>query len=129
MTGSSSRFEVIVAPAPELAAIFSKRLTEIRLENAWTLAVPGGSVAEVFFPVLAAAELDWQRLHLFWGDERAVPPGHSDSNYRIAAERLLGRAPLDARNVHRMRADGVEHRDALSAYMFPQVTRTYDAVV
>jgi len=44
-------------------------------------------------------------VHVFWGDERCVPPGHPDSNYRVAREALLDRVPLPAGNVHRIRCE------------------------
>jgi 6-phosphogluconolactonase len=101
-----SPFEVVVDRPERLASLFSSRLKDAQRKEPWTLAVPGGSVAEQFFPALASAHLDWRRLHLFWCDERAVPPDHPDSNYRIAAERLLSSVPIAAANVHRMKAEG-----------------------
>lgn len=109
-------FEVVVAPPPELATIFCDRLPSSRRVSPLTLAVPGGSVAEQFFPALTAAALDWAFVHLFWCDERAVPPDHPDSNYRIAAEQLLGRAPIPERNVHRMKAESGDLERAAVEY-------------
>ncbi|HKB08730.1 MAG TPA: 6-phosphogluconolactonase [Candidatus Polarisedimenticolia bacterium] len=54
----------------------------------------------------------WESLHVFWGDERHVPPDHADSNFRMARETLLSKAPLPAGNVHRIPA---ENPDAASA--------------
>ena len=108
-----SSFEVIVGTPPQLAEIFCNRLA---LVQPVTLAVPGGSVAERFFPALAMAELDWKKLHLFWCDERAVPPDHPDSNYRVAAELLLNRAPIDPANVHRMKGEMADLDRAAAEY-------------
>jgi 6-phosphogluconolactonase len=47
----------------------------------------------------------WERVHLYWGDERCVPPGHPRSNYGAAARTLLARAPVPAANVHRIRGE------------------------
>lgn len=44
-------------------------------------------------------------MHLFWGDERCVPPDDPESNYRMARETLLGRVPIPAGNVHRWPAE------------------------
>lgn len=107
---------MIVDRPERLAAVFSQRLQAAQRETPWTLAVPGGSVAETFFPVLATAAIDWRHLHLFWCDERAVPPDHPDSNYRIAAERLLNRAPIDMRHVHRMRGEAPDLARAAADY-------------
>lgn len=112
----SSPFEVIVDRPERLARIFGKRLRDAEHGRPWTLAVPGGSAAERFFPVLAAADLEWSRLHLFWCDERAVPPDHPDSNYRVAAERLLPHAPIPAANVHRMRGEASDLGGAAAEY-------------
>jgi 6-phosphogluconolactonase len=49
------------------------------------------------------AELDWSKVHVFFGDERTVPPEHEDSNYRMAYEALLSRVPVGS--VHRMRGE------------------------
>jgi len=57
----------------------------------------------------------WERVHVFWGDERAVPPDHPGSNYRQAREALLDHVPLPPGNVHRMRGE-LEPGDAARAY-------------
>jgi 6-phosphogluconolactonase len=49
--------------------------------------------------------VDWPRVHLFWGDERAVPPDHPDSNYGAARRELLLKVPIPPNNVHRMEAE------------------------
>ena len=46
--------------------------------------------------------MDWQRVHIFWGDERCVPPYHIDSNYRMVRQMLLEHVPLPDSNVHRI---------------------------
>ena len=108
-------FEVIVDRSDKLARVFASRLKDAQRAGASTLAVPGGSVAEQFFPVLASADLDWRRLHLFWCDERAVPADHPDSNYRIAAEWRLS-AAMPAANVHRMKGEEDDLDRAARAY-------------
>ncbi|HEX2093087.1 MAG TPA: 6-phosphogluconolactonase, partial [Longimicrobiaceae bacterium] len=47
----------------------------------------------------------WDRVRLFWGDERCVPPGHPRSNFRMAREVLLDRVPVPEGNVHRIRGE------------------------
>ena len=56
----------------------------IAARGQFTCALPGGSVAEACFPALAGAGVDWSRTHVFWGDERAVPPKDPQSNYGLA---------------------------------------------
>ncbi len=66
----------------------------------------GGSTPKAAYGILArdyAETVDWGRVHAFFGDERTVPPGHEDSNYRMAREALLDRVPVGG--VHRMRGE------------------------
>jgi 6-phosphogluconolactonase len=46
--------------------------------------------------------VDWSRVHLFWGDERCVPPDHPESNFRMVREALLAKIQIPVGNVHRM---------------------------
>src|SRR5262245_8165694 len=57
----------------------------------FSCALPGGSVAEALFPVFAGLALPWERVHIFFGDERAVPPTDPDSNYGLARRLWLDR--------------------------------------
>jgi 6-phosphogluconolactonase len=103
------RVEVIVESPGELALVFARRLIEAiaraRAEaRRLSVALPGGSVAEVFFPVLAEQPIDWDAVELFWGDERGVPSSHVDSNYRLANDRLLNRIRIAQAQVHAMSA-------------------------
>jgi 6-phosphogluconolactonase len=67
-----------------------------------TLAISGGSTPELLFRCLAASDQRWARVHVFWVDERCVPPSEPRSNYRMAEERLLIPARIPMRNVHRI---------------------------
>jgi 6-phosphogluconolactonase len=49
-----------------------------------------------------AERIRWDRVHLFWGDERCVPPDHLDSNYRMVQDSLLSAIQIPAENVHPM---------------------------
>ena len=76
--------------------------------GAFHVALSGGSTPKKLFEVLAArgrAALPWERVHLWWGDERCVPPDHPDSNYRMTRNALLDRLPIPAENVHRVRGE------------------------
>src|SRR6185295_15963727 len=61
-------------------------------------------------------QIDWPRVHLFWGDERAVPPDHPDSNYGMVRRELLLRVPIPPANVHRMEAETVPIGRGAHAY-------------
>ena len=56
---------------------------------------------------LAGADLDWGGWHVWWSDERLVPPDHPDSNERMAREALLDRVPVPAAHIHPLRSTDV----------------------
>src|SRR5262245_20278308 len=74
----------------------------------FSVALPGGSVAENTFSALSSLELDWHRLHFFWADERAVDPADPESNYGAAQRTWLEPARIPAHAIHRMKADSVD---------------------
>jgi 6-phosphogluconolactonase len=59
--------------------------------------------------------IDWNRVHLFFGDERCVPPEHEESNFRMAKEALIDSIEIPEANVHRMRGEA-NPEEAASAY-------------
>jgi 6-phosphogluconolactonase len=72
----------------------------------FTLALAGGSTPRRLYELLSSCYRDqvpWQKVHLFWGDERLVPPDHPESNYRMAREKLLRWLLLPEENVHPVR--------------------------
>lgn len=101
--------EIVVAPVAELAARFAndvrREVADTNAERAYTLAVPGGGMVEAVFPVLARAPIDWSRVHVFWVDERAVPPSSPESNYALAERLWLLPAGVPGDVVHRMEAE------------------------
>lgn len=74
------------------------------------VALAGGSTPKRVYELLSEKPLrervSWGDVHVFFGDERAVPPDHAESNYRMASETLLSRVPLRAEHVHRIRGEG-----------------------
>lgn len=72
----------------------------------FSVALSGGSTPRALYERLAAVEMaeriPWRKVHLFWGDERCVPPDHPESNYGLAAAALLSRVPLPTENIHRI---------------------------
>lgn len=86
------------------------RMAQATLEvnETFSIALAGGSTPRPVYEMLAteyAAMLDWERIHLFWGDERCVPQDDEQSNYRMVHEALIARVPIPASNVHRMRGE------------------------
>lgn len=81
-----------------------------------TFAVSGGTTPALYFDALAAAKFKWDRVHLFFVDERAVPPDHPDSNYRLAEEHLIRKVRMVSRQVHRIHGE-MEPHEAAQAYV------------
>src|SRR5437773_9125811 len=77
-----------------------------------TMAVSGGSTPKLMFQELAKARYRWDRVHLFWVDERAVPASDPESNYKLALEWLIGPAHIPPRNVHRIEGSIAPERAA-----------------
>lgn len=85
-------------------------------QGAFTIAIPGGSVARQCFPRLATLALDWSRIDFFWADERAVPPESPESNYALARELWLEPAGIPGGRVHRMTGEAADLAHAAGAY-------------
>jgi 6-phosphogluconolactonase len=81
----------------------------IDARGAFAIALSGGSTPRELHLRLCSppllSQLDWPRVHVFFGDERCVPPEDPRSNYRMADETLLSRVPIPAAQVHRMRGE------------------------
>lgn len=90
-------------------------LQELSERQEATLALSGGSSPKPLFSFLADQPIPWDRVHVFWVDERCVPPTHQDSNYRMANELLLTPAKVPARCVHRI-AGEMEPEAAAAQY-------------
>ncbi len=78
-------------------------------QGKFTIALSGGSTPRRLYQVLAspphAEGIAWDRWHIFWSDERCVPPDHQDSNYRMARQALLDHVPIPPAQVYRMRGE------------------------
>src|SRR6187549_2456025 len=80
------------------------------------LALPGGSAAAAFLPELTRQPLEWDKVQLFWGDERAVPPDDPESNFGLARRLLIDPLALPPGNVRRMQADTFPLGEAAARY-------------
>lgn len=67
-----------------------------------TLAISGGTTPRLLYADLANAPFHWSNVHVFWVDERCVPPTDPQSNYRLAAEVWFRPANFPATNIHRI---------------------------
>lgn len=102
---------------------FTRRAEEaIRAHGRFSVALSGGSTPRRLFALLAdPAEpfrdrIDWRAVHLFWGDERHVPPDHPESNFRMTREELLDRVEIPAANIHRLRGEEPDAARAAALY-------------
>jgi 6-phosphogluconolactonase len=114
-------FEDAPAVAREGAARFVSLAREaIAARHVFHVALSGGKTPAALFRRLAEDDLrgavDWSRTHLYWSDERTVPPTHPDSNYGMAARELMARVEIPRGNVHRMEAERADLDRAAQEY-------------
>jgi 6-phosphogluconolactonase len=92
----------------------------IAARGAFHVALSGGKTPAAMYRVLAADDVrptvDWNRVHLYWSDERSVPPTHADSNYGMAERELIAKIFHPAANVHRMEAERPDADRAAQEY-------------
>jgi 6-phosphogluconolactonase len=105
------------------------------------VSLTGGDTPDLLYASLAdggrpwRSRIDWQRLHVFWGDERAVPPHHPESNYGLAHRLLLQHVDVPAEHIHRMRGElsatdaGALYDDELHAYQQRQTGPLFDVML
>src|SRR6266852_816035 len=114
---------VFVFDSPELVAeAAAQRFIKFAQESItrrgrFSVALAGGNTPRRVYELLASerfkGRVEWPKVHLFFGDERCVPPDHPDSNYRMANEALITHVPIPPANVHRMAGDGEPSVSAL----------------
>ena len=113
-----------VATRDELAAAAAEQFVEaaaasVRAHGRFTVALSGGATPNGVYGLLATkpfrSRVTWPAVHVFWGDERCVPPEDPRSNYRAAFEILLSHVPIPSANVHRMRGE-IDPAEGASEY-------------
>jgi 6-phosphogluconolactonase len=89
--------------------ILAKALESIAARGRFTLALSGGSTPKQLFSLFAIdpwrKDMSWSKTHLFWVDERCVPPDHRESNYCLASHEFLASLSLAPAQVHRIRGE------------------------
>ena len=103
-------FETVRALTDEAAETVATAADRaIRSTGRFVVALSGGSTPAALYARLAtppySARIDWSRVHVFFGDERCVPPDDPASNYRMAREHLLDQVPIPASQVHRIHGE------------------------
>src|SRR5580704_17431979 len=114
----------------------------LQKQEQFTWVLSGGNTPKPIYTLLSSSpyrdQIDWNRLHIFWGDERAVPFEDDRNNAKMAYETLLNHVPIPAGQIHIMRTDihpeesAFEYEKILRSY-FPQADprwpRTFDLVL
>jgi 6-phosphogluconolactonase len=100
--------------ADELSQAVAKWMADciaatLKRSDRFTIALSGGSTPKLLHKILAAApykdQIDWSKLHIFWGDERDVPFEDSRNNAKMAYDTLLNFVPVPPSQIHVMRTD------------------------
>lgn len=87
----------------------------------FNVALAGGSTPKALYSLLAGdpvlrSQVPWDKIHLFFGDERHVGPGHPDSNFRMATEAMISKAPLRQDQVTRIKGENPDGEEAAREY-------------
>lgn len=93
----------------------------VREKGAFDVSLAGGSTPKALYRLLVddpvlRAQVPWDKMHLFFGDERHVGPGHPDSNFRMATETMISKAPLNKDQVSRIRGENPDAAEAAREY-------------
>lgn len=120
----SDNASFVQGAADFIVDVAAKAITE---RGRFTIALSGGSTPKPIYARLGSPEyqnrVDWSKVHVFFGDERCVPPDDTKSNYRMTREAWFDHAALPAENLHRIRG---EDDPALEALRYEQeIARLY----
>ena len=122
------RVEVIISGSPKKVAKAAAkafiRMIQKSGQHRFDIALSGGSTPQKLFRRIAEKykdTIDWNRIHFWWGDERCVPPGSIESNYRMAYETLISQLPVNPDHIHRIR--GEEDPDTEAERYSQEITR------
>ncbi len=98
-------------------------LKAIKARDVFHVAISGGHTPKRFFQLLGedqkATSLPWDKIHLFWVDERYVPPDSEWSNYKLAADTFLPKVTIPQENIHRI---PTEHSDFMASASYYEQT-------
>ncbi len=88
-----------------LALVLAQINSSISSRGLCTIALSGGSTPKPLYEAIASQDLPWEKIHVFWGDERYVEPDHPDSNQGMARRAWLDKVNIPAANIHPMPTD------------------------
>jgi len=117
-TGYYGNSNALCVDAASFITIRTRAAIEMR--GVATLVLSGGRSPIGLYNILCAhpyfEEMNWERTHIFWGDERFVPRDHDDSNYKMAYETLISKVPLPPENVHNIPVNLSTPQEAAAEY-------------
>jgi 6-phosphogluconolactonase len=114
---SIGRMEILPDP-PALARHVAEWMTATALaaKGPFRVSLSGGSTPKALYELLASDDFKgrfpWKQVSWYWGDERFVPHDHPESNYRMAREAMLSKAPVPPENIHPIPTDGTPEEAA-----------------
>lgn len=106
-----------------LVLVLDKLHDAIAARGQSTIALAGGSTPKPLYEAIATQDLPWDKIHVFWGDERYVPPDHPDSNQGMARLAWLNQVNIPAANLHPILTD--EADPAVAAVKHEQHLRQF----
>jgi 6-phosphogluconolactonase len=134
MTEHSAKCAVrIVADGAAVARRAAQKFVEaataaVNEKGSFSVALAGGSTPKALYAVMVndpvlRAQVPWDKMQLFFGDERHVPPGDPDSNFRMATEAMIAKSPLKPEQVTRIKGEYADANQAAREY--EQAIRSY----
>ncbi len=93
----------------------------VRIKGSFNVALAGGSTPKALYSLLVndpalRSQVPWDKMHLFFGDERHVAPDHPDSNFRMALEAMISKSPLKPEQVTRIKGEYPDADEAALEY-------------
>ncbi len=109
--------KIVSHDALSTAQAFADHFAEkVEQSSIFHIALSGGSTPKILFELLAdeyEEEIDWDKVHFWWGDERCVPPTDDDSNYKMTKERLFDAVSIPDENIHRVLGENDPSEEAM----------------
>ncbi|MEO6454826.1 MAG: 6-phosphogluconolactonase [Ginsengibacter sp.] len=118
--------------------ITSQIIHTLKKQERFTIALSGGETPKALYTLLASDayrnKIDWNKMHIFWGDERVVPFTDESNNAKMAFDNFLNYVDVPAENIHIMKTGlepdvaAIEYEDVLHEY-FNNSTNSFDLVL
>ena len=116
----------ILQDAPAVARRAAERFVEaaaaaVKDKGSFRVVLAGGSTPKTLYSLLVdgqglRAQVPWDKMHLFFGDERHVGPEHPDSNFRMATEVMISKSPLKPEQISRIKGELSDAEEAAQEY-------------